>query len=321
MQKTRSFPLILRLGLIVGVLLATLSVGTTLLIRSSKAAFAIASSPVVHTPVTGYWTKERMQNTHAMSIPRVSTSSPTRPDTTTLAYSTDTTATLATPVDLSNYTTPPAAYVGKIFYHNPITNKDYACSGTAIVSNNNSIVDTAAHCVYFSGAWSTDVMFCPQYYNGNTPEGCWSEWQVWAPQTWLNNQNDDTHDFGMIVVQPMGQTTLAASIGAAGYDPNNQTPTATAYGYPGFAPFNGEQMYSVSGNITTTLGGTIMWMSNNNMTEGASGGPWFVTYNGSIYLIGHNSTSDGSNSTSPYFGNEWIALLNDAQNAPNSLPN
>jgi hypothetical protein len=325
MLKPRSFPLILRLGLIVGVLLATLSVGTTLLIRSSKAASPIAYSPVTRTSVTGYWTKERMQNAIATSMPRVSTSSPTRPSTTTLAYSTEATATLATPVSQSDYATPPASFVGKVFVHLPSTNTDGTCTGTAIVSKNNSIVDTVAHCLYYDRAWSTNVMFCPRYYNGNTPGGCWSAYQTGVQQFWLDDQTNYTHDYGMIIVQLKSGQTLATSNGAAGYAPNLPlatllTLTATAYGYPVPAPFGGEQMYVASGNLTNVnyTHGTLLQISNNDMNEGSSGGPWFVTYEGTLYLIGHTSTGAGTTDFSPYYGDEWIALLNDAQNVPNA---
>jgi hypothetical protein len=326
MQKPRSFPLILRLGLIVGVLLATLSVGTTLLIRSSKAASAVASSPIVRTSVRDYWTTERMQNAIADSMPQVSTPSPTRSGTTTLAYSTEATSTEATPVSpVGNYATPPASYVGKIYFHRPGVSGDYTCSGTAIVSQNNSVVDTAGHCLYENGVWSTIVMFCPQYYNGKPPAGCWSEFQLYVSPFWFNNQSNYTHDLGMIVVQPLGQTTLVAGVGAADYYPNLplatlQSLTVTAYGYPAVAPFNGEQMYSASGNITTAdiTGGTMLQISNDDMNAGASGGPWFVTYNGTIYLIGHHDSHNTAGALSPYYGDEWLTLLNFVQNAPNA---
>jgi hypothetical protein len=326
MLKPRSFPLILRLGLIVGVLLATLSVGTTLLIRSSKAASPIARSPVVHTSARDYWTTERMNSAFAESIPRVSTPSPTRSGTTTLAYSTDATttetlATLATPVDHRKYTHAPASFVGKVFYHSPGENKDTVCSGTAIKSNNVSIVDTAGHCLYGFGAWHTNVMFCPQYYYGNGPAGCWSESQLYTPDSWLSDQHNFIHDFGMIVVQPDTQNTHAD---LADCYPNLplatlQSLTTTAYGYPKLDAFDGEQMYVASGpNGSYASGdGTMLYMNNNDMTGGASGGPWFVTYKDTIYLIGHNDTHNGNTMNSPYYGDEWLNLLDKAQNDMN----
>jgi hypothetical protein len=322
----RSFPLILRLGLIVGVLLATLSVGNTLLVRSSKAAIAIPSGPIENVSETrAYWTKERMQNATAESMPQVSTPSPTRPSTTTLAYSTNATDFPTSALPHSLYNQFPASFVGKILYYSPGQNKDTACSGTAITSNNQSVVATAGHCLYEFGAWSTKVLFCPQYYYGDTPGGCWSALQAWVTPSWFNDQHNFIQDFGMFTVQPMGGKTLTASIGAVGCYPNLPLSTllsltVMAYGYSVPAPFDGEQMIFASGNLTTitysNLSGTMLHMSNNDMGRGASGGPWYVTYNGTLYLIGHFDLDSGS---SPYLGgDEWLNLLNTAQNAPNA---
>ena len=46
----------------------------------------------------------------------------------------------------------PLSTVGKVFFTNA-AGRDSACSGTAIKSLNQSVVDTAGHCLYWNGGW------------------------------------------------------------------------------------------------------------------------------------------------------------------------
>ncbi len=67
----------------------------------------------------------------------------------------------------------PLSTIGRVFLTNA-AGQNLSCSGTAVVSNNSSVVDTAGHCLYLNGNWMRNVIFCPQYENGNTPHGCWA---------------------------------------------------------------------------------------------------------------------------------------------------
>src|SRR5207248_9288186 len=46
----------------------------------------------------------------------------------------------------------PLSTVGKVFATNA-AGQDLTCSGTAVVSSNHSVVDTAGHCLYWYGNW------------------------------------------------------------------------------------------------------------------------------------------------------------------------
>src|SRR5574340_538659 len=67
----------------------------------------------------------------------------------------------------------PLSTVGRVFLTNA-AGQNLSCSGTAVVSDNGSVVDTAGHCLYMFSSWMRNVIFCPQYENGNTPYGCWA---------------------------------------------------------------------------------------------------------------------------------------------------
>ncbi len=59
----------------------------------------------------------------------------------------------------------PLSTVGKLFLTSA-TGQNMVCSGTAVVSSNDSVVDTAGHCLYWNGGWVRNVLFCPLYDSG-----------------------------------------------------------------------------------------------------------------------------------------------------------
>ena len=126
----------------------------------------------------------------------------------------------------------PLSTVGKVFMTNA-AGQNMVCSGTAVTSLNQSVVDTAGHCLYWNGGWVHNVIFCPQYKNGNTPYGCWAARDLEAPSDWVDARlNDFHHDMGMAIVSPNSQGTLTDVVGGAGwaYDQTVEQ-SYSAYGY------------------------------------------------------------------------------------------
>jgi V8-like Glu-specific endopeptidase len=326
MQKLPSFPLLFRLGIIMVVLLGTLAIGTTQIIRSSKAASAVASSPLADASKTiAYWTPERRKAATPAQMPRrsspsplstpyipssnrsnrmLSSSTPHAPssnrNSSMIAHSAA--DPLATPV--SSYSNElPISAIGRIFFYNTVKQKTMVCSGTVIASTNGSVVDTAGHCVYADGAWLTLWEFCPQYRNGNSHDGCWPAHQLFAASAWMN-KGQWASDFGMAVIQPLNGQTIMSRVGGMPWEANfSQSALAglfvTSYGYPGTPPYDddAEQMYFIvrpltfytESDSTRVDYGTFLKLDNNDMGIGASGGPWFITYQGRQFLIGHSS--------------------------------
>jgi V8-like Glu-specific endopeptidase len=213
----------------------------------------------------------------------------------------------------------PLSTIGKLFLTNA-AGQNLACSGTAVVSSNGSVVDTAGHCLYLNGSWMRNVIFCPHYESGNTPYGCWAARDLEVPSDWINAKpNDYHHDFGMIIVASNDQGVLTEVVGGTGLaynQPANQT--YYAYGYPAASPFDGQTRKSCEGSIGTTWkhgGGNVVSIPC-GMTGGSSGGPWFIKINGNLYLNGHNDFTNilqPGYMFSPYYDDTWYALYNKAQ--------
>jgi len=213
----------------------------------------------------------------------------------------------------------PLSTVGKVFFTTG-SGHDSMCSGTAVISSNHSVVDTAGHCLYMYGGWSRNVIFCPLYDNGNTPYDCWAARNVEVPSDWINAKpNDYHHDFGIAIVAPNSQGNLTDLVGGAGWaynQPANQP--FYAYGYPAGYPFDGQTRRSCEdrlGTLSQHGDGNVVSIPC-NMTGGSSGGPWFIQSRGVWYLNGHNDFISGiklGHMFSPYYDDTWYALYNKAQ--------
>ena len=213
----------------------------------------------------------------------------------------------------------PLSTIGRVFLTNA-AGQNLSCSGTAVVSNNASVVDTAGHCLYLNGNWMRNVIFCPQYENGNTPFGCWAARDLEVPSDWINARpNDYHHDFGMIIVASNNEGLLTDVVGGVGWAYNQSAKqTFYAYGYPAAAPFDGQTRKSCEGAIGTSWqhGGGNVVSIRCGMTGGSSGGPWFIQINGNLYLNGHNDFTNilqPGYMFSPYYDDTWYALYNKAQ--------
>jgi hypothetical protein len=213
----------------------------------------------------------------------------------------------------------PLSTVGKVFLTNA-AGQNLSCSGTAVASNNGSVVDTAGHCLYLYGGWMRNVVFCPQYDSGNTPYGCWAARDLEVPSDWINARpNDYHHDFGMFIVAPNDKGVLTDVIGGAGWAYNQSAnQTFYAYGYPAAPPYDGQTRKSCEGLIGTTWqhGGGNVVSIRCGMTGGSSGGPWFIQINSKLYLNGHNdftSSLQPGSMFSPYYDDTWYTLYDKSQ--------
>lgn len=215
----------------------------------------------------------------------------------------------------------PLSTVGKVFFSNA-SGQNMVCSGSAVVSQNHSVVDTAGHCLYWNGDWVQNVIFCPLYKNGDTPFGCWAARDLEIPSDWMHAKpNDFHHDFGIAIVAPNSQGSLTDVVGGAGWaynQPINQP--FYAYGYPAAYPFDGQTRQSCearSGKSWQHGGGTVVSIPC-NMTGGSSGGPWFIQSGSNWYVDGHNdfiSSIQYGHMFSPYYDDTWHTLYEKAQHS------
>jgi hypothetical protein len=210
---------------------------------------------------------------------------------------------------------------GKVFFHNPEDNGDYACSGDAVNSDNRAVVATAGHCVVDTNGTSyTNWVFIPAYNHGNRPFGTFAATSLhWESQR--INDSDAAWDAAFATMGTVNGGTLVDTVGGEGIG-FDQTPGQLVYsfGYGGSdAEGNGEQMNWCSGTEINPGGheGGGVWGIDCVQTGGSSGGPFLANFdpgNGQGMQIGNISISAGSYEYHPYYG--WEA--EDAYNAAQS---
>jgi hypothetical protein len=281
---------------------------------------AVASAKVDSTGAAEYWTADRMRAaipgdalagaaserlatpTEAVVKGKNTKVKPSAASTT----SSPELAQVATPVD----------HIGKVFF--TMGGSNYVCSGNAVASANGSTVATAGHCVNKGpGAFARNFIFVPAYENGAAPYGRWTAKDLYTTQQW-KQKGDIAFDTGFAVMNPnaAGQT-LTDVVGGSGVEFGaNRGLQYTSYGYPAAAPYNGEQLWSCSGQASND---PIHPEFNTQgipctMTGGSSGGPWLLSsgLQNSINSYGYS----GSNVMyGPYWGEVIEATYNLAQAA------
>lgn len=211
---------------------------------------------------------------------------------------------------------------GKVFFHNPATNGDYACSGDSVNSNNKSVVATAGHCVVDTDGTSyTNWVFIPGYDHGNRPFGTFAATSLhWMPQR--IGDADATWDAAFATVGPVNGRSLVDTVGGQGIG-FDLAPGAAVYsfGYGGSdAEGNGEQMNWCAGTEVFQTGheGGGVWGIDCVQSGGSSGGPFlrdFDSGNGAGTQTGNISISVGDMEYHPYYGHEAADAYNGAQSA------
>ncbi|REF00114.1 trypsin-like serine peptidase [Thermomonospora umbrina] len=209
---------------------------------------------------------------------------------------------------------------GRVFF--TYQGRAASCSGSAVVSRNESTVITAGHCVKLDGAWHSDWVFVPAYENGNAPFGKWTARKTLATAQWGATEAIQ-YDIGAAVLNPLDGRSLTDVVGGrevAFNQPKRQP--MYSFGYPAAAPYDGSRLTYCSGSTTVAfLLGTIGMAC--TMTGGSSGGPWFLKFDeatGSGVLNSVNSYKLNlpflsGNMYGPYFGDDAKSLYDQAQDA------
>jgi hypothetical protein len=278
------------------------------LIVSAVGAAAAQARPVAHDnkqsrdEVVRYWTAERMKN--AKPAERVVGQSPRAKPGGGRAAGT------ATAVPL-----PYPSAEGKVFFTDSGVN--YVCSGSAILSTNESVVWTAGHCVNEGpGAYYTNFMFVPAYRDGAAPYGKFVAPTLLTTSGWQTSGEFGV-DLGAAVVgtNESGQslTDAVAELPLAFNSPRDQS--YAVYGYPAAGKFNGQRMYvcntAWSRDDSSTTPDTMGVPC--NMTGGSSGGGW-VTALGSVASVVSYGYSNLKNVLfGPYQESEALQLYTAAQ--------
>ena len=300
--------------------------GATLLLATAATVVAVGGtatataapttvniSAVAQEEAAQFWTPERMRSAQPLDI-RVNAMPKTVP--------------AGDPVTIASFPNTGAAWAGggavvtttgRVFF--TLGDRTASCSGSAVVSTNKSTVITAGHCVKYQGAWHTNWTFVPAYNNGNAPYGTWTARSLQATPQWVASENI-SYDIGAAVVNTLNGQSLTDVVGGQGIAFNQaRSQNMYAFGYPAAAPYDGTKLVYCSGKAFDEFLGTGDLGLNCNMTGGASGGPWFLSFSESTGTGTLNSVNSFKYSFStkymfgPYFGTDALNLYNAAQSA------
>lgn len=190
----------------------------------------------------------------------------------------------------------PMRLVGKMFIDTPTGSG--VCSASLV---NGRMIATAAHCVYGSGAWYTNMIFVPAYLNGSEPYGRATITNASVYTSWQTSTNY-SRDYSFAILD----TWLGSTLGWLGvaYNMLETTQVYAQYGYPAESPYDGSTLYinaALVGSYATAEGSPAPIGIGTSMTPGSSGGPWII---GDTYVNGVTSFAYSSCSYtvySPYF--------------------
>jgi hypothetical protein len=203
-----------------------------------------------------------------------------------------------------------------------------ACSGAVVDANNQSVVLTAAHCVYSSSrGYPESGRFIPAYGNGSGPFGEWPVKEYLPGDPWVASGHSH-FDWAFLVLgrNANGQAIedVVGSLPLAFNQVREQDYRVLGYPAAPNPPFNGEQLWSCLSawgeNFTDPdpdeQYGPPGMVIGCDMDHGASGGPWLnsegvvsgvlsTTFPGHPGIVG-----------SPYLGDEAAAKFAVATGAP-----
>jgi V8-like Glu-specific endopeptidase len=157
-------------------------------------------------------------------------------------------------------------------------NATYSCSGTALTSDNKSVVWTAGHCLHLFGEFSESVIFVPGYEKESPrPYGEWAAEEIVIPPQW-ERREDPLYDFGAFRVGPNPQGELLGDVIATRGIAFNQEPTQSfqSFGYP-LRPkrFDGGALRTCVSQGSGRIANGLVAMGC-DMRQGSSGGGWVI---------------------------------------------
>jgi V8-like Glu-specific endopeptidase len=102
---------------------------------------------------------------------------------------------------------------------------DHFCTASVVASPAGNVLITAAHCINSGtgGANRSNVVFIPDYANGNSPAGTWTPQRYVLDPRWVNNADPDL-DVAFIVLKPLNGKNIQDVLGGnqisfnAGYE-------------------------------------------------------------------------------------------------------
>jgi len=241
-------------------------VAATTAVRAPALPMSAASGAL---DAAGYWTAEKLRAAIPADLPADAKPSKQAPSAGSSGVASRPVAPLGNKV--ANDVVPSTA--GKLFFTDNGLN--YVCSASTINNNYKNLIITAGHCVHSGagGAWHSNIVFAPAYYNGASGSGLWNWTGARTFNSWMNS-SDFSHDQAFVTFGQRNGANLVDAVGGNGLVWGNSRTQANTriWGWPAEAPYNGEVPYYCDGN-TYAYGSTDAALGC-SMNGGASGGPW-----------------------------------------------
>jgi V8-like Glu-specific endopeptidase len=154
----------------------------------------------------------------------------------------------------------------KVFMKYPHGN--YVCSGVLVDAKH---VLTAGHCLFShqEEIWADEITVVPAYDHGSAPFGEAKSYNFYSWTGWTQDQSHN-HDMGMVLLEkPIGALTGWMGYGYRNSDYFFESNTFHNEAYPSEDPFDGQQMYTRSGEYDEAT--TYILRFNRPSYGGASG--------------------------------------------------
>lgn len=152
---------------------------------------------------------------------------------------------------------------------------NHFCTASVVNSTAGNVLITAAHCINSGtgGANRSNVVFIPNYANGNTPEGVWTPERYVIDPRWVNGADPDL-DVAFIVLNPLDGKSIQDVVGAnqIAFDAGFRHLVRVA-GYPDSA-----SAAIACLNWTSEQSKTQLQFNCADFTGGTSGSPWVTKF-------------------------------------------
>ncbi|HJP76564.1 MAG TPA: trypsin-like peptidase domain-containing protein [Pseudonocardiaceae bacterium] len=172
--------------------------------------------------------------------------------------------------------------VGALFATDDQGDDGHFCSASVVASPHGDVVLTAAHCIYDAteGDYDTDIVFIPDYHNGQAPYGVWTPESLIVDPRWISDADPDL-DFGFMIVHQAGSDRSVQSETGA-----NQLGTNLGFdqpiqvtGYP-----DGASQPVTCATTSSQQDTYQMQFDCDGFPNGTSGSPWVTNVNPSTGL-------------------------------------
>ncbi|HJP79819.1 MAG TPA: trypsin-like serine protease [Pseudonocardiaceae bacterium] len=199
--------------------------------------------------------------------------------------------------------------------------KAHFCTASVVLSPTRDLLLTAAHCVYGTNGYQSNVAFVPGYHDGVAPYGTWPVSSLLVAQGWQTSR-DQNLDFAFLTVaadadgRQIQDVTGGNLLGIdRGYDH-----TVTVIGYSDTADNPTDQPIECRTKSFQAMPSQLQFNCHGYF-DGTSGGPWLTGFDpdtGSGTVIGDiGGYEEGGDyeytSYSPYFGRPTLELYLQAE--------